>query len=76
MNGVNLDLLHITQHRADGRLRDPHAHHAAEHRAHLRAARRDRWQRRVSWLTRLSGLLSGRTVQKPLQASNCGGPQI
>jgi len=75
MNGVNLDLLNTTPHHADGRRRDPHAHHTAEHRACLRAAHRERWQRRLRWLTRLGVLLPARKAQKPLQAGTCAGPQ-
>jgi hypothetical protein len=45
MHSVNLDLIHaISSHHPDGRAKDPHASHRAEHLANLRAARRARWQ--------------------------------
>jgi|GEM_PF-1442435 len=40
MYGVNLDLLRATaRHHPDGRPKDPHAHHRAEHLAVLRSTR-------------------------------------
>ena len=50
MHGVNLDLLHSGPHHADGRSRDPHAHHRVEHLTTLRIARRARWQAALSRL--------------------------
>ncbi len=44
MHPVNLDLLHASaRHHPDGRPKDLHAQHRAEHIATLRAARRGRW---------------------------------
>ena len=43
MHGVNLDLLRATAaHHSDGRPKDPHAHHRAEHLTVLRNARKAR----------------------------------
>lgn len=44
MHGVNLDLLHSAPHHPDGRSKDPHAHHRAEHLAELGIVRHARWQ--------------------------------
>lgn len=54
MHGVNLDLLRTTPHHPDGRPKDPHAHHRAEHVAALAEARDGR---RDAVLLRLSRLL-------------------
>jgi hypothetical protein len=55
---VNPDLLQTTPYHADGTARDPHARHAAEHRAARREARRARRQavfaRAVRVLSRLA----------------------
>ncbi len=40
MHGVNLDLLRILPHHLDGRSKDAHSHHRAEHLAALGAIRR------------------------------------
>ncbi|MFO1202351.1 MAG: hypothetical protein U1E58_06905 [Tabrizicola sp.] len=53
MHGVNLDLLRTLPHHPDGRPKDPHAHHSAELRARLRAARRQHWLDRIARLRRL-----------------------
>lgn len=39
MHGVNLDLLRTLPHHPDGRPKDPHAHHRADHLAALREER-------------------------------------
>ncbi|WP_435259404.1 hypothetical protein ACSBLW_06435 [Thioclava sp. FR2] len=39
---VNIDLLNTTPHHADGRLRDPHSHHARAAREGQHSARRAR----------------------------------
>lgn len=42
MHGVNLDLLHTLPHHPDGRPKDPHGHHRADHLENLRNARKAR----------------------------------
>ena len=54
MHGANLDLLRTVPHHPDGRAKDSHAHHRAEHLARLQAARR---ARRRAALSRLLGLV-------------------
>ena len=54
MHGVNLDLLRTGPHHPDGRAKDPHAYHRADHLARLETARRARWQ---AALSRLLGLV-------------------
>lgn len=47
----NPDLLHCaSRYRPDGRTKDPHAHHRAEHLAQLQAKRRARWAARLARL--------------------------
>lgn len=60
MHGVNLDLLGTTPFHADGRPKDPHAHHQAEVTALARAARRDLWRARFA---RLRSILFRHTAQ-------------
>lgn len=67
MHGVNLDLLRaLAAYHPDGRPKDPHAHHLAEHRAVLAE---ESAERRASGLSRLFGLLGRlarrRKVPKP-----------
>ena len=54
MHGVNLDLLRTLPHHPDGRPKDAHAHHRAEHLAALAEARS---ARRHAVLLRLVRLL-------------------
>ncbi len=68
MHGVNLDLLRTLPHHADGRPKDPHAHHRAEAAALARAARKGLWQAR---LTRVLRLLAARA--EPMQ--RCADPR-
>jgi hypothetical protein len=54
MHGINTDLLRaMSRHHADGRPKDPYAHHRAEHLAQRREARRQHWQGWGHWLVRL-----------------------
>ena len=54
MHGVNLDLLRsLSTHRPDGRPKDPHAHHRAEHLARQHGLRRALWRARLAWVARL-----------------------
>jgi hypothetical protein len=61
MHSVNLDLLRATAvHHSDGRPKDPHARHRAEHLSGLRAARRARW---LAVIARVLGVLPTRTSE-------------
>jgi hypothetical protein len=69
MHSVNLDLLRaVSTHHPDGRAKDPHAHHRAEHLANLCAARREFWAQVLTGILQWSGIGQGST-QSPRPAS-------
>jgi hypothetical protein len=63
MYGVNLDLLRSGPHHPDGRSKDPHAHHRAEHLAELGIARHARWQATLSRVLALVRRNGGRQMK-------------
>lgn len=71
MHSVNPHLLQTTRYRADGTARDPHAHHASEHRAALRAMRR---ARREAEIARVRGLLL--RLGQARSRARSGQPQV
>lgn len=72
MHSVNLDLLKTTPHHPDGRPRDAHARHRAEHLVIRRAARRARWQAALARVLAL--LLAFRAKPIPRKAEQVARP--
>lgn len=65
MHGVNLDLLHTLPHHSDGRPKDPHAHHRAEH---LEALREEARALRSGWISWIMGQMTRRAAVAPFAA--------
>lgn len=69
MHIVNPDLLRAAAaHHPDGRPKNPHAHHLAEHLAALRVERAARWQ---ATLTRIRALVGKPALSQGKAPSTC-----
>jgi hypothetical protein len=72
MHGVNIDLLRASvRHHPDGRPKDPHAHHRAEHLAEQRAMRRNRWLAALASLTTPLRRTRTKAKEVPLDRQPC-----
>lgn len=68
MHGVNLDLLRTLPHHPDGRAKDPHAHHRAQHLARLEE---ERLARGRTLIDRILGLMSRAPTGQRVVSNPC-----